>query len=296
MIVFFLRVLTKICPFQGVRLRLVRLTKLAKEALGYISPNDVCKLLQAQNAVIVRSVQRSFAIAMLHRKTFGEFKNAFRGRSVVLIGAGPSASKYIPIHDVINVGLNRACLLSSISFDYLFTIDKAGVDKIYDEFGSTPCLKFVGDQNLGPKFQIPESEIAKWGNVRRYKTDADLFPAASKFSLDIENEALGNFNTVSLQAMQFILYGNPAKVYLVGIDCSNKGHFTSRQGDKDEMRLRVKNRGEDIDKWADSTRRYWLQLKEFASMYYPDTEIISVNPVGLRGLFDDLDQHVEIES
>ena len=31
----------------------------------------------------------------------------------------------------------------------------------------------------------------------------------------------------------------------------------------------------------------WKKMKEFAELYYPDTEIISVNPVGLKGLFKD---------
>ena len=32
----------------------------------------------------------------------------------------------------------------------------------------------------------------------------------------------------------------------------------------------------------------WKELKRFAEVYYPTTEIISVNPVGLRGMFKDL--------
>ena len=33
---------------------------------------------------------------------------------------------------------------------------------------------------------------------------------------------------------------------------------------------------------------FWSQLKDFAACYYPDVEIISVNPVGLRGIFKDV--------
>ena len=31
----------------------------------------------------------------------------------------------------------------------------------------------------------------------------------------------------------------------------------------------------------------WKRMKEFAETYYPDTEIISINPVGLKGVFKD---------
>lgn len=32
----------------------------------------------------------------------------------------------------------------------------------------------------------------------------------------------------------------------------------------------------------------WCSLKKFLEIFYPDIEIISVNPVGLRGLFKDV--------
>ena len=31
----------------------------------------------------------------------------------------------------------------------------------------------------------------------------------------------------------------------------------------------------------------WRRMKKFANVYYPDTEIISINPVGLKGIFRD---------
>ena len=33
------------------------------------------------------------------------------------------------------------------------------------------------------------------------------------------------------------------------------------------------------------------RIKEFARQYYPETEIISINPVGLKGLF--IDQYTD---
>ena len=42
-------------------------------------------------------------------------------------------------------------------------------------------------------------------------------------------------------------------------------------------------------------------MKKFAEVYYPETEIISVNPIGLKGLFRDvytesfLTEHPEID-
>lgn len=229
---------------------------------------------------------RLIATAELHKKTFAGYRNKFAGKTIVLVGAGPSLNQFKPIKNAIYVGLNRAFLFDKVKFDYLFSIDKAGIDKIYDKFIKYDCIKFVGDQNLGKNWQIPESIINKIPNVLRYKTDVG-FPC--KFALDIEFEPLANFNTVSLQAMQFILYTNPAKVYLVGIDCSTAGHFTDNTKHHIED-FDLKGRGDNVSVMMNNSIEYWKQLKEFADTYYPETEIISVNPVGLRGLFKDLDQ------
>lgn len=251
--------------------------------------DSICNRLYMRQDQFLRKVARLNTISMLHKNTFEKYKGIYLGKDVVLIGAGPSVSKFIPIDNCIYVGLNRACKLKNIKFDYLFTIDKLGIDKIYPEFASVDCTKFVGDQNNGIEFQIPESEIAKFGNVRRYKTDVGLY-SSSQFTLDIESQPIGNFNSVSLQAMQFILYTNPKNVYIVGIDCSTLGHFDASQNTKSEHHEKMKSRGENVDKWASDTTAAWNGLKRFAEIYYPDTKIISVNPVGLRGLFFDLDQ------
>lgn len=46
---------------------------------------------------------------------------------------------------------------------------------------------------------------------------------------------------------------------------------------------------------TDELRQEWKCLAEFAKRCYRDIEIISINPVGLRGLFKDLDTNKEEE-
>lgn len=249
-------------------------------------------LLDAQTEELLRNVERINTISQLHYRTFHEFKGCNAGKDVVLVGAGPSVSIFTPLKDCIYVGLNKACLIENISFDYLFSIDKMGIDTIYNDFASYPCVKFVGDQNLGPDYQIPESEIQKMGDVRRYKTDANLFHK-SQCALDLESQPLANYNSVSLQAMQFILYTNPRRIYLVGIDCSSLGHFNQTQTSFADYQNRLEARGEGADQWAKNTITAWMDLKKFVSTYYPNTEIVSINPVGLKGLFQDFYQSKE---
>lgn len=237
--------------------------------------------LDLQNDLTAK-VQRSLSTALLHQKTFGEHKNMYTDKSMVLVGAGPSVNKFKPIPDAIYVGLNRAFLYKDVVFDYLFSIDKAGIADYYEEFFNYrrgQCIKFIGDQNLGLGFQIPESLLIG-EDIRRYKTTAGYMP--NKLALDISSEPLGNYETVSLQAMQFMLYTNPARIYLVGIDCntSTKGHFVGNVYED-------KRREENTKKNDEQSVKSWLELKSFIELYYPSVEIISVNPVGLKGIFKD---------
>ncbi len=266
---------------DSTKKRIKRLLKrVVRPYINFVNHND---------EQILRKVERLMAISNQHQVTFKNFKGIYTGKNVVMVGAGPTAKDFKPIPECIYIGLNSACKLQSVKYDYLFAIDKVGIDKIYRDFASVDCVKFIGDQNFGPKFQIPESEIFKMGDVRRYMTDAGIY-SNSKCALHIESQPLGNYNSVSLQAMQFILYTNPKRIYLVGIDCSSLGHFNDDQGAVNELKGRVKDRNEDLDRWAVETVKAWKELKEFAETYYPETEIVSVNPVGLKGFFKDMYQ------
>jgi len=84
--------------------------------------------------------------------------------------------------------------------------------------------------------------------------------------------------------MQFILFTNPKKIYLVGIDCTSgkNRHFSGLSPDN----LLLRN--ENIEIVCQNSIEEWKQLKEFVSIYYPEIEIISVNPVNLKGIFKDI--------
>ena len=77
--------------------------------------------------------------------------------------------------------------------------------------------------------------------------------------------------------MQFALFTNPKRIYIVGCDCSS-GYFNEETKEIKPNKMLVKS---------------WKELKKFVEIYYPETEIISVNPVGLKGLFKDLYQDGE---
>ncbi len=254
--------------------------------------NDIEKLLLRERKIVLKEFERLRKInqlqliaANLHPKTFGEFKNCHNNQDIVLVGSGPSLNFYNPINSLKHCGLNKAFTFEKIKFNYLFTNDggflsMGDVTSDFINYQGNNCIKFLGDHNGKKDWQIPESLCLKIENCRRYKTNAWTYK--SEFAFNIETEIIGNFCTISLQAMQFLLYTNPSKIYLVGIDTSNIGHFGGSEYDE-------KSRGgEDLNDLHNWAQRDWRYLKEFAKIYYPDTEIISVNPVGLRGIFRDV--------
>ena len=230
--------------------------------------------------------QRLITASVWNEKAFSKWKGYYRGKEIVLIGAGPTVNYFEPINDAIYVGCNRAFLLNNVNFDFLFSIDKVGINKYYDEFFAykkDSCIKFIGDQNLGKDFQIPETKIP-FENVYRYITYAGM-ESISRFNMDISSTPLHNAASVSLQALQFILYTQPKRVYIVGIDCTagSKKYFKS---DGKEFDNSLRN--EDAHKLDEININLYKEIKAFAETYYPDTEIISINPVGLKGIFKDV--------
>jgi len=244
------------------------------------------KLDGCSKETIYEITEHIVSTANLHQQTFSEFENINKDKTVFLIGAGPSLNDFEPFCDeAIYVGLNRAFKFNKVKFNYLFTIDKIGIEQYFEEFKNylpDYCIKFIGNENTGKNYRIPEDYILNIKNIKRYNTTITYIK--SRFTTDIKNKALGNFSTISLQAMQFILFTNPKKIYLVGIDCTSgkNRHFSGLSPDN----LLLRN--ENIEIVCQNSIEEWKQLKEFVSIYYPEIEIISVNPVNLKGIFKDI--------
>lgn len=232
-------------------------------------------------------------VAALHQEVFPQFKNINSGRDVVICGCGPTLNIYKPIKNAVHISCNRAFRNKKIKFDYGFIWDlhgfKCANDGAVEDFLNYNFIKFVGkfmydnvavqeniENNAGKLYRCYSS--ARWGlpeipvvdNV--IHTDISLFP-------------LADFMSVSFGALNFASWTNPKRIYLVGLDTVINGSFDGRQNPYN---------------FNDMLRGYKL-FKEFMINHYPDTEIISVNPIGLRGMFNDvytrefLKQHPEIK-
>ena len=226
----------------------------------------------------------------LHQKTFPRFKDINQGKDVVLLASGPTLKQYKPLENVINVGVNRSFQGTSEKCDYIFIQDYSGQTKSYikelNNYNRDTCIKFYGiASELNPNMQfIPESEVIE-ANALRYRTNSidfdNYYYDDVNFAYDIASQPLGDGRSIVFSAMQFILWTHPKKIYLVGCDCSLGGYFNNEKLNEKEKQNYL-NTVEIIENWK--------KLKFFANRYYPDTEIISINPVGLKGIFKDIYQ------
>ena len=228
--------------------------------------------------------QKNIIVALLHREIFPKYKNIYQGRDIVVCGAGPSLSNYIPIKGAIHIALNRAFMFDKVKFDYIFAQDWRAIYHITDklrEYKGNNCIKFIGRQDGIKELEIP----ATFKNTFIHEDFiTDIYRKnlinKSKFAVNLNFEPLGNFSTIAFPAMQFALWTNPRKIYLVGCDSAPVGHYDKvvLESNKDALTNGVYGK----------IVKEWIEFKQFAAIYYPDIEIISINPVGLKGIFEDI--------
>ena len=221
----------------------------------------------------------------LHPSTFAKYKNAFENKDVVLIATGPSLANFKPIENAIYIGVNSAFRYEKVKLDYLFMCDYPNVSSYIEEAGNCLAIKFYGivepehRNGAHPTLTIPESIAIRHGAARFYENNiAD--PRVSgdlNYVYDITAQPLTTYASIVFLAMQFILYGNPRRVYLVGCDVSSAGHFCEAKGDEHRMG----------DCEISMLMRGWVKMREFVKTYYPETEIVSINPMKLKGVFKD---------
>ncbi len=211
-----------------------------------------------------------------------QYKNKYRGKDIVILATGPSAKNYIPQKNCIFIGINGATRFKNIKLDYLFVQDQAIETQMNEDANSYDCVKFFGHHaDIRSKELYPN--VKRIPMSTRLDTNANIYliedMSWGSFAYDITVEPFGDFHSTVFSALQFALYTNPARIFLVGCDCSN-GYFY-----------------QSINPFVNSKNvlKGWDLFKKFKDDMYPNTKIISVNPVGLKGMFEDLYTGVEHE-
>ena len=220
-------------------------------------------------------------VSKQHSRVLPPYKNIYQNRDVILCGAGPSLNYYSQIPDAIHIGLNRVYESANLSLDYIFAWDIQGLlrndqgylDKIKKNNAQVILGLFVNDELT----QSSQDHIRDLNALVLYSSARYGFlPKAVDpvIHRDIEVYPLMDFSSVAFGAFHFALYTNPRRIFLVGIDNNLSGYFN-------------KNHKQDFLK-TDQIKEGWEKVKKFTAIHYPNLEIISVNPDGLKGIFTDV--------
>jgi hypothetical protein len=238
------------------------------------------RLIKELRAAISETTNLYLAAMATHPGVFGDYKSIYKEREIVILGSGPSANKYRPINDAIHIGVNRAFRLQKVMLDYLFIQDRQfvpdnpdyiGEQEAADTYGGNNCQKFYGRHY--EVLPITEASVDK-ANAKRFifhdrRVENDNLTG---FSSDITVRPLNEWGSVIFAALDFALWTHPKRIYIVGCDCSNNGSFDGKCESYDGY---------------DGIVFGWKQYARYIENYYPDVEVVSVNPVGLKGLFAD---------
>lgn len=237
---------------------------------------DTLNYIKTQNSSFTDNFHQAIEEAKLHNATFSKYKSIHAGQDIVLTATGPTINFYTPLPNAVHIGVNKAMMLKQIRLDYLFMQDYFAITDYIEQAANIDCKKFYGiiPPPAAPTLIIPES-IAQRHKAERYYVEVMIGRTLDGLlPHDISAHPFKDWGSVILPAAQFALYTNPRRIYLAGCDTSNSGYF-----DNSEPKFPL---------GVDSVIYGWNKVKEMAAFLYPETEIISINPVGLKGMFKDV--------
>lgn len=224
------------------------------------------------------------AVYKLHSKIFSQFKNINNGKTGVIVATGPTLLHYSAPDNCIHISVNNA--YKRISTDYWFAIDGQNIKENYSELMNSEFVKFFGQcitpyplhryrsEDEKTVYHIPDCVIDNSINGYKFYFDHPNL----KINRDIETQPLPDLGSCVFSAMYFAIYTGIKKIYIVGCDCACNGYFDGK-----EQKSEWKN-GSVTTKLL----RGWRIFKEYVEIFHPDVELVSINPVGLKGMFKDV--------
>ena len=250
--------------------------------------NQILEQIDTFAHQIIDYVAKLQKIRALHEKTFAGYQGKYDGQDLYLIGTGPSVKYFKSIssqNDGIYIGLNKAFNLPDITLDYIFMQDYIATKQYMEdslEYKNKDLVRFYAYiwPEIVENITIPRS-VVQHHNAKAFYSSCtmmsnNLLQNKDIFALDLESEVLCASGGIAFPAMQFALYTQPKRLFIVGCDCGG-GYADSSLSTNDV-----------IDKSHQEMVYNWKLLKQFADKYYPNTQIVCINPVGLKGLFDEV--------
>lgn len=230
-----------------------------------------------ENAVnnLLRQNQISTLARAEHSKVFPKYKNCNLGKEIVILASGPTLDFYTKMEGKLHLGVNKTFLSNKADLDYLFVQDYIeDIQTQMDNYKGNNCKKFYGVHYLVPGIAQCHADIA---NAERYYFIDCNYNATWAYPPDISVMPFNTYSSVVHPAVIFALWTGVSKIYLVGCDTNLNGYSKTMPYKDYNNTLSV-----------DNVLYGWEKLKKYAQEFYPNTEIISINPVGLKGMFKDV--------
>lgn len=212
---------------------------------------------------------------LFRRNPLLNYRGKYKDQDISLVGCGQSILHYKAIPSIYHAAVNRAFLCEKIRFDFLFVQDDLGEEMCSAvRYRGSECLKFLGkiDKNVYEQQWVKDlrihpipSKYFSYPDVLKYNT------IPKTFEKDLGSSYVADCGGTALSACQIILYLGFTRLFLVGFDCIRERGVYG--GIAQDYSLQIP---------------FWEKFKNFCETMYPNVEIISINPVGLRGLFRDV--------
>lgn len=210
------------------------------------------------------------SLAIRYNDVFQEYRGIYEGKDIYIIGCGPTERFFNPIinSESIYIGINRAYKDERIPFDFLFAQDqmKEGM-KDFLNYRESDCTKFLAIiPHEDAEYRICDCNIAMKKTIR-YALAGERM---GNIPLDISVEPLADLCGTVFSALQFALFTNPKHIFLVGFDCTEGNEFKNSS-----MSYNYQLEG-------------WKSIKKYIETFKSPDLVISINPIGLKGFFNDV--------
>lgn len=214
-------------------------------------------------------------VTQVHSRVFHQFKHSNIGKSIAILGTGPSFNFAPNIVKSKIIACNRSFLLiRDREPDYIFAHDYINAQDYFDEMLKKSCPIFLGHFILGSHndHKVAPEIIRTRDNIYNYYSG---FLFHKSIRTEIEYFPLSTFTSIIDPALHFALFTSPEVIYLIGCDASLEGY-----ANKNHVQYELAS--------TEKIIAGHLKFRIFRDTHYPETRIISVNPVGLRGVYEDV--------
>ena len=259
--------------------------------------------LKNENRILAGLIQSMPMVAETHIQSFATYKDINLGKVVVVAGTGPSLNLYKYNPGFVHVGVNSLCFSQNIKLDYYFAqhlpqsedildikddINPTMRRKMIDGIKNLSCVKFIGQHLTFDGYDYGFFLAPPMGSFSDDSYNKYYFfnnENSSFYCKDIRYGLLWGDNSTIFPAMQFALFTNPQKIYILGCDgymSSSGDNYWSEEEDR-EQSLRFNNFKYDVIN-KDMLKR-WISLKKFIQINYQDIDVRMVNPGVFKGVF-----------